>query len=158
MEYRFRNEVTAMDFWRLVMRRTYRSTAGVCNLVFTAAMFVLVFRFFSTASDFYRGLMLFGCLLFPVIQPLVIYGKARKQAAALPKGMELKFDEQGLHVKTQEAASDIPWSGIKNVVKEAHMIVVFSDNVHGYLLTDRMLGGRKQEFYEYVLSKADLKK
>jgi hypothetical protein len=102
--------------------------------------------------------MLFGCLLFPVIQPLVIYGKARKQAAALPKGMELKFDEQGLHVKTQEAASDIPWSGIKNVVKEAHMIVVFSDNVHGYLLTDRMLGGRKQEFYEYVLSKADLKK
>ena len=36
----------------------YRSTAGVCNLVFTVAMFVLVYRFFRTASDFYRGLML----------------------------------------------------------------------------------------------------
>ncbi len=140
------------------MRRTYRSTAGVCNLVFTAAMFVLVFRFWNTASDFYKGLMLFGCLLFPVIQPLVIYGKSRTQAAALPKGMELLFDEAGLHVKTQDAASDIPWSRIRNVVREAHMIVVFSDRVHGYLLTDRMLGERKQEFYEYVLSKADLQK
>lgn len=140
------------------MRRTYRSTAGVCNLVFTAAMFILVFRFWSTASDFYKGLMIFGILLFPVIQPIVIYGRSRKQAAALPKGMELKFDGQGLHVKTQDAASDIPWSSIKNVVREAHMIVIFSDNVHGYLLTDRMLGGQKQEFYEYVLEKANLKK
>ena len=91
MKYQFRNEVTAMDFWRLVMRRTYRSTAGVCNLVFTAAMFVLVFRFWNTASDFYKGLMLFGCLLFPVIQPLVIYGKSRKQAAALPGCVPLSY-------------------------------------------------------------------
>ncbi len=158
MKYQFKNEVTAMDFWRLVMRRTYRSTAGVCNLVFTAAMFVLVFRFWITASDFYKGLMLFGCLLFPVIQPIVIYGKSKKQAAALPKGMELAFDERGLHVKTQDAASDIPWSNIRNIVKEAHMIAVFSDNVHGYILTDKMLGGQKQEFYEYVLAKANLKK
>ena len=58
----------------------------------------------------------------------------------------------------QDAASDIPWSSIGNVVKEAHMIVVFSDKVHGYILTDKMLGGQKQEFYEYVLSKANLKK
>lgn len=158
MKYQFKNEVTAMDFWRLVMRRTYRSTAGVCNLVFTAAMFVLVFRFWNTASDFYKGLMLLGCLLFPVIQPIVIYGKSKKQAAALPEGMELLFDERGLHVKTRDAASDIPWSNIRNVVKEAHMIAVFSDNVHGYILTDKMLGGQKQEFYEYVLAKANLKK
>lgn len=158
MKYRFKNEVTAMDFWGLVMRRTYRSTAGVCNLVFTAAMFVLVFRFWSTASDMYKGLMLIGCILFPVIQPLVIYGKARKQAAALPKGMELGFDERGLHVKTQDAASDIPWSDIRNIVREFHMIVIFSDNIHGYILTDRMLGEQKQEFYEYIISRANLKK
>ena len=140
------------------MRRTYRSTAGGCNLVFTAAMFVLVFRFWSTASDMYKGLMLIGCILFPVIQPLVIYGKARKQAAALPKGMELGFDERGLHVKTQDAASDIPWSDIKNIVREFHMIVIFSDDIHGYILTDRMLGEQKQAFYEYIISRANLKK
>ncbi|MCM1175969.1 MAG: YcxB family protein [Blautia sp.] len=158
MKYQFKNEVTAMDFWRLVMRRTYRSTAGVCNIVFTAAMFVLVYRFWNTAADVYKGLMLAGCFLFPVIQPIVIYGKSRKQAAALPKGMELGFDEGGLHVKTPEASSDIPWSSIKNVVREFHMIVIFSDNVHGYLLTDKMLGAQKEEFYEYVISRADVKK
>ena len=121
-------------------------------------MFVLVFRFWSTASDMYKGLMLIGCILFPVIQPLVIYGKARKQAAALPKGMELGFDERGLHVKTQDAASDIPWSDIKNIVREFHMIVIFSDDIHGYILTDRMLGEQKQAFYEYIISRANLKK
>ena len=55
MKYQFKNEVTALDFWRLVMRRTYRSTAGVCNLVFTVAMFVLVYRFSVRRRIFTEG-------------------------------------------------------------------------------------------------------
>ena len=38
--------------------------------------------------------MLFGCLLFPVIQPIAIYLKAKGQVRAMPKGVELAFDEK----------------------------------------------------------------
>jgi hypothetical protein len=38
MTYQFKSEVTAGDFWKLTMSRTYRSVAGVCNMVFTVAM------------------------------------------------------------------------------------------------------------------------
>lgn len=158
MEYRFKCEVTAMDFWKLVMRRTYRSMAGVCNLVFTVAMVVLAFRFWNTTTDLYKSLILSGCLLFPVIQPVLVYGQARRQVASLPKGMELGFDDRGIHVDTQEAVSVIPWNQVKNIVQEFHMIIIFSDSAHGYILTDRILGEMKKPFYEYIVSRAKIKK
>ena len=41
MEYQYKCRITAWDFFRLTMRQTYRSMAGMCNLVFTVAMIVL---------------------------------------------------------------------------------------------------------------------
>ncbi len=158
MEYRFKCEVTAMDFWKLVMQRTYRSTVGVCNLIFTAAMIVLAFRFWDTAADFYKALILTGCLLFPVIQPVVVYGQSKKQAVSVPKGMELGFDDRGIHVDTQEDTAMIPWDKVKNIVQEFHMIIIFSDSAHGYILTDRILGEMKEPFYRYVVSRAEVMK
>ena len=76
MTYQFKSEVTAGDFWKLTMSRTYRSVAGVCNMVFTVAMILFTAKFFRTSGDLMQMLMLFGCLLFPVIQPIAIYLKA----------------------------------------------------------------------------------
>ena len=98
MEYQYKCRITAWDFFRLTMRQTYRSMAGVCNLVFTVAMILFTVRFFRTSNDLLQVLMLFGCLLFPVIQPIAIYLKAKGQVRAMPKGVELAFDEKGLHV------------------------------------------------------------
>ena len=79
MEYQYKCRITAWDFFRLTMRQTYRSMAGMCNLVFTVAMIVLAARFWSRSGEVLQVMMLIGCLLFPVIQPAAIYAKARRQ-------------------------------------------------------------------------------
>ena len=61
MTYQFKSEVTAGDFWKLTMSRTYRSVAGVCNMVFTVAMILFTAKFFRTSGDLMQMLMLFGC-------------------------------------------------------------------------------------------------
>ena len=83
MEYQYKCRITAWDFFRLTMRQTYRSMAGMCNLVFTVAMILLTAKFWSQSGEVLQVLMLIGCLLFPVIQPAAIYAKARRQAAAV---------------------------------------------------------------------------
>ena len=93
MTYQFKSEVTAGDFWKLTMSRTYRSVAGVCNMVFTVAMILFTAKFFRTSGDLMQMLMLFGCLLFPVIQPIAIYLKAKGQAKTMPKDVELSFSD-----------------------------------------------------------------
>lgn len=154
MTYQFRSEVTALDFWRLTMRQTYRSMAGICNIIFTVAMILLTAKFWNQSGDLVQVLLLFACLLFPVIQPIGIYLKAKAQARALPKDMELKFDDAGLHVTVGTQKEDIRWKRIR-VVKQPNMIIVFSDAKHGYMLTNRVLGKEKEAFFAFAEEKIE---
>lgn len=123
MEYQYKCRITAWDFFRLTMRQTYRSMAGMCNLVFTVAMILLTAKFWSQSGEVLQVLMLIGCLLFPVIQPAAIYAKARRQAAAVPQDVRLTFDEKGLLVTTGGERQHLPWNRLR-VTKQPGMVLV----------------------------------
>ena len=65
MEYQYKCRITAWDFFRLTMRQTYRSMAGMCNLVFTVAMILLTAKFWIQSGEVLQVVMVLGCLLFP---------------------------------------------------------------------------------------------
>ena len=153
MEYKYMCDVKASDLWKMAMVRTYKAAIGVVNIVFTVAMILLVFRFWKTEPDILRVLMIFGCLVFPVIQPLATYGMCVKQLENMPRDMELKFDDVGVHVSTGGQSELIRWNKVKNAIKRNNMIVVMSDDSHGYMLTNRVLGNEKEEFYNFLCSK-----
>lgn len=136
------------------MRQTYLSMAGMCNLIFTVAMILLAAKFWNQSGDLLQVLMLFGCLLFPVIQPLSIYMRARTQARALPEDVKLSFDDRGLHVTVGAEHEDIRWKQLK-VTRQPNMVIVFSDKRHGYMLTNRVLGKEKDAFFAYAKSKIE---
>ena len=153
MEYKYMCDVKASDLWKMAMVRTYKAAIGVVNIVFTVAMILLTFRFWKTAPDILRILMIFGCIVFPVIQPLATYGMCVKQLENMPRDMELKFDDVGVHVSTGGQSELIRWNKVKNAIKRSNMIVVMSDDSHGYMLTNRVLGNEKEEFYNFLCSK-----
>ena len=153
MEYKYMCDVKASDLWKMAMVRTYKAAIGVVNIVFTVAMILLAFRFWKTAPDILRVLMIFGCLVFPVIQPLATYGMCVKQLENMPRDMELKFDDMGVRVSTGGESELIRWNKVKNAIKRSNMIVVMSDDSHGYMLTNRVLGNEKEEFYNFLCSK-----
>ncbi len=153
MKYKYMCDVKASDLWKMAMVRTYKAAIGVVNIVFTVAMILLVFRFWKTAPDILRVLMIFGCLVFPVIQPLATYGMCVKQLENMPRDMELKFDDVGVTVSTGGQSQLIRWDKVRNAIKRSNMIVVMSDDSHGYMLTNRVLGNEKEEFYDFLCSK-----
>lgn len=158
MKYQYKVKVTPLDFFRLSMHRTYHSLAGVCNIVFTAAMLLLTARFWNQTNDVLEAVMVLGCLVFPVFQPFVIYMRAKAQVAAIPPDLELSADDKGIHISVGERKEDIRWSKVKSVMKEYKMVIILSDASHGYILTDRVLGKEKEAFYEFVKSEIDCKK
>ena len=153
MEYRFKCDVKASDLWKMAMTRTYKSLVGLVNVIFTVAMILLTIRFWATASALLRVLMVFGCILFPIIQPLAIFGNSVKQLENLPKDMELLFNEGGVRVFVGDKSELLRWNRIKNAIKRSNMVVVMSDDSHGYMLTNRTLGDQKEEFYQYSCEK-----
>ena len=153
MEFRFKNDTKPIDFWILSMSHTYHSMVGVCNIVFTVAVIAATCKLMGKINDLLEVLLLLGCFLFTVIQPTLVYLRAKAQVAGIPKDMELCFDEKGLHVTVGEQKESITWKNIKSVVIERNMVVVRSDARHGYILTNRMLGEKKDEFLGFVQRK-----
>ena len=157
MKYRFKNQVGAWDFWLLSLHHTYHSTVGIVNIVFTVAMIALTYRFGGQVHDMLELLMFLGCILFPILQPLAVMFRSRTQAMMIPRDMELEFTDKGLHVEVGVQSEDIPWRKIVSATKEYNMVVVRSDAQHGYIITNRMLGKQKDEFWTFVQSKIQKK-
>lgn len=150
MCYQYQCKIRPVDFWKLSMRRTYRSMVGVCNIVFGVAMILLTIRFWNQANDIVQTLLFLACLLIPVIQPIGVYLKSKAQVAVIPQGTELSFGDDGIHVTLGSEREFIRWNKVKGVRKEGSMIIVYTDANHGYMLTKRVLGSEKDDFYRYV--------
>ncbi|MDK2967324.1 YcxB family protein [Lacrimispora sp.] len=149
-EYTYRN--TATDIWQLSMYYIYGSMVGVCNVIFTAAVLTLTIVKWESAGLLFRVCLIFACCLFPVIQPLAVYTKARKQAAA---GQEtwIRFDESGIHVRQGEGKQEISWNKIKRIARKPSMILVFLNSTHGFVLPNRILKEETDDFYRFLSSK-----
>ena len=153
MKYLFAYRTTAFDLWQLSMYGIYSSMAGVCNIIFTVAMLLLSAKFWGDTNNFVKIILIIATCLFTVIQPSVIYVRAKKQAATVPHDMEIGFDDQGIHVKAGNQNSDLKWNTIKGVSKKPSMIVIFSTAKHGFVLTNKILGKQKEALYDYIVSK-----
>ena len=155
--YKFTYRTSAVDFWQLSMYYIYGSIVGVCNVMFTVAMFVLIVTLWSTASPILQTLMAFGCCVFTVIQPLILWNRAKRMAKGMLYDTEMSFNDRGIHINTNDQNADIVWRNVKKIAKKPTMIIIYSDRIHGYVLTNRVLGKKKKEFYEYVISKINNK-
>lgn len=158
MKYHFTVNTTASDLWQLSMYGTYGSILGVTNAVFTAAMVLLAVRFFSGASIVLKCMLVAAICIFPVIQPLLVYLRAKKQARNLPGEVSLCFDEQGMHVSIGAQKEDIAWGAVRGITKKPTLMVIYSSAQHGYVLNNKVLGEQKVEFYHYICSNIDQKK
>lgn len=153
MRYQYTYRTTALELWQLSMYYTYGSMVGVCNIVFTVAVLALTVARWGVSGAGMRVLLVLGLCLFTVIQPLLVYLRARRQAAGITQDTTASFGDGGIHIQVGEQFSDIKWSSIKKISRKPTMIIIFSDTTHGFLLTDRVLGADKEAFYGYITSK-----
>ncbi len=153
MEYQFCCKVRATDLWKMAMSATYRSLAGIVNVTFTVAAFCAAFRFWNVAGSFARGLLVFGCAFFPLIQPLAILGRCAKLLEDGPKAVELLVNDDGIRVTAGEKHEQLTWNRIRNAIRRRDSIIIFSDDVHGYVLTNQVLGDQKEDFFRYLKGK-----
>ena len=155
MRYTYTYRTTARDLWQLSMYYIYGSLAGLCNIIFTVAAFALGFSRWDQAQGLMRCLIVLGCCLFTVIQPLMIYAKAKKQAAGITQDTQVAIDDKGLHIRVGNDTSDLLWKSVKRISRKPAMIIIFSDTTHGFIFTNRVLGNEKEEFYRYAASRVE---
>ena len=151
--YKYTYRLSNGEYWRLSMYYTYGSMVGVCNLVFTVALFILTYVKWSGAGWGYRAMLILGCSLFTVLQPLAIWRRSKKIASAIKEDTHIMIDGKGIHVTVGAAHTDIAWDKVRRISKKPDMLVIFSDTTHGYVLTDRVLGEDREAVYYYITAR-----
>ena len=68
----------------------------------------------------------------------------------MPKGLELCFNTQGMHVLLDGKQEDIPWKRLARIAIEPNMIILYSDAKHGYILTNKNMGQERKAFINFV--------
>lgn len=153
MVYKFKCDVKASDLWKLSLYTTYHSFVGVCNIVFAVAMFLLAFRFFNQSTTFVRVILIGLCMIFPVFQPIGIYGYACKQLEGLPKDLELSFFDTYIHVETKGQFEDISYEKVSRIIKKHNIIMIVVGQKRCYMLTKRCLANQEESFLNFIEQK-----
>jgi len=131
----------------------YGSMVGIVNIIFTVAMCLLGIRFWIILNILVKILLIIAICLFTIIQPIVIYMRAKKQASKESHKINIGFDDSGIYIESKNQSSHLKWDMIKAIVKKPGMIIIFSSTNHGFILTDRVLEEKRNSFYDYLILK-----
>lgn len=154
MDYEFKSDIRTADYWILSMYNTYHSLVGVVNIVFFASMVALCYRFWNVVKPLPQAFMFLGLILIPIIHPFGVYLKSKSQMLLVPKdGVTLKFGMTGIRVIVGDKEEMIRWNKVRGVTERCGMVIIYSDAAHGYILTRRVLGKKKEEFIKYLKEK-----
>lgn len=152
MNFHFVIDVNPFDFFKMSMKKTYKSPVGICNIVFTVAAVLLTARFYSEVSDPVQLLLVIMCLIFPVFQPMGVYFRAKTMAAGIPKGLTMDINDNEIMVSVNSQSERIDWKRVKALIDNKDMLILKVDNNSGYFLTNRVLGKERDAFKKYVES------
>ncbi|MCR5770923.1 MAG: hypothetical protein K6G87_06775 [Butyrivibrio sp.] len=150
MEFKFKFKNTTGDFFVFNMSNIYSQWTALVNIIFTVAMILLIVSRWGDSHIFFKGVMVFGLILFPVIQPLCIYLRSAKQAESITESTELTFDDGGMHIRVKDHDQLIKWKDYKTTINRPFILISIPDGKHAYILTDRILKDKRKALYKYI--------
>ena len=141
------------ELWQASMYYAYSSFMGVVNVVFIVSSVTLIISRWNGASDLFRAVMAILLLLFTVIQPAMIYLRCRAALGGKNQTINIIVEGSGIDVTADGKSGHIPWDKVRGVVKKPTLVIIYSGDGAGYILRNSVLGGTKNELYEFVQKK-----
>lgn len=157
--YKFTLKITQDDLFKSSLNYVKHSRTFFFDLIFTfaaiiATLYTLFTGSFYELTNIKKFLLVFCCILFPVIQPVMLYIKSGNHARRI-KDLEvtLEFDDDKITVYSANEKSEVTYENVYNFIKYKNMVVIMYDSIHGQIMPDRIFDGNKDEFYNFVSEK-----
>ena len=144
------------------MNAINKSKKHYLNVIFTLASFLLLIYLFISNSinnlEIYRLIVLILCaILFPIIQPLIIYIKLYMNYKKYPlKDIELIVYDNYLTVSNFTEKENVYLNTLNDIKKYNNMIIIMYDSIHGQIIPNIAFNDSiidKDEFYNFIKSK-----
>lgn len=153
-------QLNTSDIWWFSLYHSNRGFLGIFNLLFTGMAVYSLVAGFADLSVMKRVIFCLMALLFSVIQPLILYMKAKKQAKsdAIQKGIHIDICENGIVVSQAESKAEFAWENVFKVMPRKKMIILYIDAIRGYILPERDIREDREKILELLSAKARVRK
>ena len=155
MEVKAKVKLTTKELFGFLINHTYSSTSAFIGIILSIGGFVGFFYMLGMpgANPFYLGALFGTGLLFTVIQPLVIYFKAKKQVKkndAVNEPLEYTISKEGINVVQGERTGYSPWDEIVKVTSTKTLVMLYTSRVHAYVIPKEDVGDKLDEFKRLI--------
>lgn len=150
MKYEYEYTIKPSDLWQASMYYAYSSYLAVINVVCIISSIALLFKLWATSPDWLRALLILFLLLFTVIQPFIVYMKARLSLKGQLTNIKLSFSESQIEIKADGNEQKKSWRNVRGIVKKPTILIVYMEDGNGYILRNSVMHGQKEEFYDFA--------
>ena len=148
-------QLNAKDIWLFSMYHSNRGFLLIFNVLFTIVMYYYMITSWNTIDIPRKILFLALANMFLLIQPAMLYLKSAKQARseAIIAGLSLEMNDEGIVVSSKGESIDFKWeSGFRSRIVPG-IIIIYVDDVRGYLLPDRYTNENKEKIVAVLKEK-----
>ncbi len=149
MTYHYTYRSAPQDLVRLSLDHVYHEYTAIINIVFTVAMVCLLVARWNAWGILGNIMILLGVMVFPVFQPLAMYMRSRQIIMDNPGEIDLTIDESAIHVKAHDKTESIKWEKVAGIYFSKGLLVLYPDQKHGYVLTERIVGQEMQPLTDF---------
>ncbi len=152
-DIRFQVDLSVSELYVFSMRHTYCSASGVFGLLLSiGCLAVCAARYEVLDGSAKLALVIIG-LLFTVVQPIMLYGKAfmqrlRNQDINAP--LQYCVGEEGIEVSQGEQQVQIPWYDVRKMVQSKNAVYLYMSPVRAFIFPRKQCGARYEELLTLI--------
>lgn len=142
MEASFDVDITVKDLYKFLLNNTYRKATGIIWIIFSIIVVGVTVYTWGDVEYAYSGLMILLASLYTVINPVMLYFKARKQVKrtkAFSETLHYTVDAEGIKISQGEENAEAVWDDMWKAVKYGSQIVVYANVVNAFIWPVRCL-------------------
>lgn len=125
------------DMFCFLMNYTYSSLAGIVGVLFSIGAVVLLVMLWGQLDIAYIFMLVVCALLFTVINPVLLWKKAKLQvntSPALKEAMTYTFDEMGVHMALGNEKASVAWVDIFKIKKIFGRYMVYTSRIRANII------------------------
>jgi len=157
-EVEFDIRLTAGELYAFSMRHTYLAPSGITGLIISfGSLAICVSRFRHLDSTAVIALIIIG-LLFTVVQPVMLYGKAKAQIQknkSINSSLHYRLSEEGIEISQGEQQAFAKWHEIRKRKMSKNAMYLYMSPVRAFIFPESQCGGHFDEAVALVKDMMD---
>lgn len=152
-EIQFDVDLTIAELYAFSMRHTYFSVSGIVGLLISIGSLLIVgIRYSVLDQTTVIALVIIG-LLFTVVQPIMLYFKARsqrKQNESINAPLHYTLSEEGIGVSQGEQTVQVKWYEVRKKIRTRSAYYLYMSPVRAFIFPKTQCDGKFEEIGNYI--------